>query len=201
MDKTFVNSTAPPPPTPSSSPCPPSPVKYHDGQPVRISLDVDAHTTSIPHLKARCLVSLAPSLRELDVSDLALGTVPADSSSPAVTAFEGGSGGGSCSGSGAVVARVVDGQVLRRRGGSALARLVGSVRLADDFGSTLDESSAGASVSLAKVTDGTSLTLEWGAPPACGKAIVKFWVVRGERGDTFVFDGGFGGRGEGGVLF
>lgn len=139
-----------------------SPVKHHSREAVSISLEVDARGTSIPHLKARCLLSLAPGLRDLNASDLAPGTLPAG------TATSDAESGRSSS-------------TVETRRLKALAGLVDNVRLADSAGSSaLDESSASASVHDAKVKDGASLTLVWGAPPACGKAIVKFWVMKGE---------------------
>lgn len=77
------------------------------------------------------------------------------------------------------------------RGRLALADIVSSVRLTtneasgDEPGlsaSTLEEcSAAGATLHSARIKNGSSLFLEWGAPLASGRTIVKFLVVTGEK--------------------
>lgn len=133
-------------------------MSVHSDEPVRLKVECDAQATSIPSLKALCLLDLVPSLDKLPSSEIKAVLPPP----PPTTA---------ASSAGAPPARDE----------LALVALVKTVRLENrKSGNTLDESSAGASLFAAKITDGTPLLLEWGAPPATGKALVKFSVRVGE---------------------
>lgn len=132
----------------------------HSDEPVKLKLECDAQATSIPHLKALCLLDLVPSLDRLPSAEI-------EAMLPAPPAAAASSGGALASATG--------------RDDLALVALVRTVRLENrKSGNTLDESSAGASLFAAKIADNTPLLLEWGAPPATGKALVKFCVRVGE---------------------
>lgn len=138
-------------------------VTVHSGQRVTLRLECDAHATSIPHLKALCLLDLVPDLNKLPSAALG-GLLPQP---PRNTSSSSSSGGASPGGG---------------TDDLALVALVKTVRLENSkSGNALDESSTGASLFAARISDGTSLLLEWGAPPATGKALVKFYVRVGER--------------------
>ncbi|CAN0382273.1 unnamed protein product, partial [Ectocarpus fasciculatus] len=67
----------------------------------------------------------------------------------------------------------------------ALVGLVKTVRLENTkSGNALDESSTGASLFATRITEGAQLMLLWGAPPATGKALVKFYVRVGNSTAT-----------------
>lgn len=186
----------PPLPVPPSSPPPPlvlPPVTFHNERRVTLQIESDALDTGIPHLKARCLLSLVPDLATLPTSAVESLLPPPPSpmasssssnpSSAGQAARLGNSGGSNSSAGG---------------GGKddlALVGLVRRVRL--DYarsGYSLEEASEGASLKAARVSDGACLVLEWGVPPETGKARIKFSVRVGERG----FGGLISGRGEGG---
>eukprot|EP00752_Nemacystus_decipiens_P001274 g1270.t1 len=137
-------------------------VAVHSDEPVTLKLECDAQATSIPHLKALCLLDLVPSLDKLPSAEIKA-ILPPPPPTPA-------------SSSAGPPARSDD---------PALVALVKTVRLENrKSGNTLDESSAGASLFAAKIADGTPLLLEWGAPPATGKALVKFFVRVGNSTAT-----------------
>lgn len=154
------------PPSPHPlSPSPPPPlfastthkqtVALHEGRQVTLHLECDAHATSIPHLKARCLLDLVPALKEdlIPSYDLEALLHPPPPPTTGTTASSG------------------------TRDELALVGLIKTVRLEHKkSGNALDESSTGASLFAARIADGASLLLEWGAPPATGKALVKFYV-------------------------
>ncbi|CAM9781452.1 unnamed protein product [Scytosiphon promiscuus] len=142
-------------------------VALHEGRQVTLHLECDAHATSIPHLKARCLLDLVPSLKEDLIPSSALEALlpPAPPASAAAGTAGATSGG--------------------RRDELALVGLIKTVRLEHKkSGNALDESSTGASLFAARIADGASLLLEWGAPPATGKALVKFYVRVGNSTGT-----------------
>lgn len=139
----------------------------HSDEPVTLRLECDAQATSIPHLKALCLLDLVPSLDKLPSAEIRA-MLPPPPAPPA--------GAAAASAAGAPA-----------KDDLALVALVKTVRLENrKSGNTLDESSAGASLFAAKIADNTPLLLEWGAPPATGKALVKFYVRVGESSSGLV---------------
>ncbi|CAB1098165.1 unnamed protein product [Ectocarpus sp. CCAP 1310/34] len=136
-------------------------VATHEGQRVLLNLECDVHATSVPHLKALCLLGLVPALKENAVPSSQIQALLPPPPPPA-------RGTATAPASGA-------------KEELALVGLVKTVRLEDTkSGNALDESSTGASLFAARVTDGAQLMLQWGAPPATGKALVKFYVRVGE---------------------
>lgn len=154
-----------PPPTPLPPYPPPSTtantVATHEGQRVLLNLECDVHATSIPHLKALCLLGLVPALKENAIpSSQIQALLPPPPPPPGGTATAPASG---------------------AKEELALVGLVKTVRLENTkSGNTLDESSTGASLFATRITEGAQLMLQWGAPPATGKALVKFYVRVGE---------------------
>lgn len=136
-------------------------VTLHNDQRVSLRLEFDPRVTSVPHLKARSLLSLAPELASLPLSAIAamLPVSPSPSTSQSSPSFS---------------------EQL------ALVRLVPLVRLEfEKSGAALDECSVGVSgmtLEAAKIVDQTSLVLDWGAPATTGKANIKFHVRVGEMG-------------------
>lgn len=127
----------------------------HSDEAVTLKLECDAQATSIPHLKALCLLDLVPSLDKVPSAEIKAMLPPSAAAAAEAAAA---------------------------KDDLALVALVKTVRLENrKSGNTLDESSAGASLFAAKIADGTPLLLEWGAPPATGKALVKFSIRVGER--------------------
>eukprot|EP00903_Cladosiphon_okamuranus_P007249 g7034.t2 len=138
-------------------------VTVHSNEPVTLKLECDAQATSIPHLKALCLLDLVPSLDKIPSSEITAILPPPP---PAATA-------------------AASSAPTPAKDDLALVSLVKTVRLENrKSGNTVDESSAGANLFAAKIADGTPLLLEWGAPPATGKALVKFSVRVGNSTAT-----------------
>lgn len=138
----------------------------HSDEPVTLNLECDAQATSISHLKALCLLDLVPSLDKLSSAEIKAMLPPLP---PPTTA-------------------AASSAAAPAKDDLALVALVKTVRLENrKSGNTLDESSAGASLFAAKIADGTPLLLEWGPPPATGKALVKFSVRVGDIGGSFFF--------------
>lgn len=165
-------------PTQQITRCPPPPpvfaicisVEHHAGRPVIIYLEADGESTTVPHVKARCLLNLAPGLMSLQTSAL---DFPLPTPTPSRS--------GTNSVALAAAAAGFEGQL-------ALAGMVSSVRLSGNdsgtYGLVLEESvGSGDEMSLhaAKVRSGSSLMLEWGAPLPSGKTRIKFQMVTGER--------------------
>lgn len=191
----------PPPPLPPS-PLPSlslPPVTFHNERRVTLEIEVDALDTGIPHLKARCLLSLVPGLATLPASAAGSLLPPPPSPSPS----------SSNSNSAGQAARLGNSTGSNSSGGKdelALVGLVKRVRLEySKSGYALEEAAEGASLKTARVSDGACLVLEWGVPPETGKARVKFSVRVGEwrfggfsRGQRREGRRGGGGRSEGG---
>ncbi|CAN0142172.1 unnamed protein product, partial [Ectocarpus sp. 12 AP-2014] len=140
-------------------------VATHEGQRVLLNLECDVHATSIPHLKALCLLGLVPALKENAIpSSQIQALLPSPPPPTRGTAAAPASG---------------------AKEELALVGLVKTVRLENTkSGNALDESSTGASLFATRITDGARLMLQWGAPPATGKALVKFYVRVGNSTAT-----------------
>ena len=151
---------------------------FHNEQRVTLEIEVDALDTGVPHLKARCLLSLVPGLATLPASDA--GSLLPHPPSPSASSNL------SSTGQAAQAARLGNSSGSNGGGGGvkdelALAGLVKRVRLEyAKSGYALEEAAEGASLKAARVSDGACLVLEWAAPPETGKARVKFSVRVGE---------------------
>lgn len=144
-----------------------------------LEIEVDALDTGVPHLKARCLLSLVPGLATLLASDA--GSLLPPPPSPLASSNL------NSTGQAAQAARLGNSTGSNGGGGGwgkdelALAGLVKRARLEyTKSGYALEEAAEGASLKAARVSDGACLVLEWGVPPETGKARLKFSVRIGE---------------------
>lgn len=119
-----------------------------------ICLESDAYTTSIAHLKARCLLSLAPGLASASTSSLVL-------SHP-------------------LVENAFSSWPPAESSGLALVMLLSKVHLESLQDEALEDYAQEASLATANVLTGSSLRLEWGRPSSAGKKLVRFSVSAGE---------------------
>lgn len=119
-----------------------------------ICLESDAYITSIAHLKARCLLSLAPGLASVSTSSLVL-------SHP-------------------LVEKASSSWLPAESSGLALAVLLSKVHLESPQDEAFEDYTHEASLEAANVLTGSLLKLEWGRPSSAGKKLVRFSVSAGE---------------------
>lgn len=120
---------------------------------------MDGPSTTLALFQARCLLTLAPALSMPSTPSTAEQSSLADH--PTAPGKK-------------------DRQVSEE---PAVVGMLPCLRLAGSgaVSGTLDKlTSGGVSLAAAHVRDGASLVLEWAAPPASGKAVVRFQVVTGE---------------------